>query len=386
MNFNRPTKANVDRRRKFRKVPEKFAFIQLERDDGGAVLNISEGGLSFSTFAPIEQKGPIHFWFSLNLSERIDAWGEVAWTDKTKKVGGLRFIRLPERAERQIHEWISEPVSPPLADGKSVTPEGAGRPSRVATSKPDAVRRFVSKAHSGRSLILASSMLSGSDDSGVSTAPFDAIGEVQATGELVPMQRHLSERRRQFRRGLLLGMGISVALVVPAMKYWSYRHENRSLVKTSAELPARTSASALPSTAIQPTAPSASMDIFRGGNQNSGIAKGHAQSTPPSETGGHSSLHALGGAATSPSARAPLDASLNGTASRQKPAMTPQQLWALVQAGNSKAAVALAELYIKGEGVPQNCNQARVLLLVASEKRNPEAIKRLQELDKTDCP
>ena len=57
-----------------------------------------------------------------------------------------------------------------------------------------------------------------------------------------------------------------------------------------------------------------------------------------------------------------------------------------MQAGNTKSAVTLAELYIKGEGVPQNCNQARVLLLVASEKRNAGAIKRLQELDKTDCP
>jgi PilZ domain-containing protein len=386
MNSNRRTKANVDRRMKFRKVPEKFAFIQLERDDGGAVLNISEGGLSFSTFAPIEQKGPIHFWFSLNLSERIDAWGEVTWTDKTKKVGGLRFIRLPERAGRQIREWISEPVSPQLADGKPATPEEAGRPSQVAASKPDAVARFVSKAHSGRSLIFANSILSGSDDLGDSTAPPDTLREVEAKGELVPMQRHLSEKRRQFRRGLLLGIGISVAIVVPAMKYWSYRHENRGFVKTSAELPARTSASALPSTPIQPTAPSASIDIFRSGNQNNGIAKGHAPSTPATETGGHSSLHALGAPLTSPSARAPLGPVLNGNASRQKPAMTPQQLWALVQAGNSKAAVALAELYIKGEGVSQNCNQARVLLLVASEKRNPEAIKRLHELDKTDCP
>ena len=66
--------------------------------------------------------------------------------------------------------------------------------------------------------------------------------------------------------------------------------------------------------------------------------------------------------------------------------MTPQQLWASVQAGDTKAAVALAELYIDGEGVPQNCDQARVLLLVASEKRNAGAIKRLQELDKTGCP
>jgi TPR repeat protein len=66
--------------------------------------------------------------------------------------------------------------------------------------------------------------------------------------------------------------------------------------------------------------------------------------------------------------------------------MTPQQLWTSVEAGNSKSAVALAELYINGEGVPQNCNQARVLLLVASEKRNAAAIKRLAELDKTGCP
>ncbi len=65
--------------------------------------------------------------------------------------------------------------------------------------------------------------------------------------------------------------------------------------------------------------------------------------------------------------------------------MTPQQLWGSVQAGNTKAAVELADLYVKGQGVPQNCNQARVLLLVASEKRNAEAIKRLAELDKTGC-
>jgi len=71
----------------------------------------------------------------------------------------------------------------------------------------------------------------------------------------------------------------------------------------------------------------------------------------------------------------------------KKSGMNPTQLWGAVQAGNSKAAVELAELYIKGDGVPQNCQQARVLLLVASEKRNTAAIKRLQQLDKqTVCP
>jgi PilZ domain len=131
MNLGLRTNRNADRRRNLRKAPEKFAFIQLERDDGGAVLDISEGGLSFSTFAPVEQKGPIHFWFSLNLNERIDAWGEVAWTDETKKVGGLRFIRLPEKAGRQIREWISERVSPLDAGGGFAALEKPIRPSRV---------------------------------------------------------------------------------------------------------------------------------------------------------------------------------------------------------------------------------------------------------------
>lgn len=72
--------------------------------------------------------------------------------------------------------------------------------------------------------------------------------------------------------------------------------------------------------------------------------------------------------------------------SHQMATKTPQQLWGAVQAGNSNAAVALAELYIKGQGVPQNCSQARVLLLVASEKNNAAAIKKLAELDKTGCP
>ncbi len=71
-----------------------------------------------------------------------------------------------------------------------------------------------------------------------------------------------------------------------------------------------------------------------------------------------------------------------------KKSTPPAQLWAAVQAGNTRAAVVLAEDYIQGQGVPKNCQQARILLLMASEKRNAAAIKRLHELDedKETCP
>jgi TPR repeat protein len=57
-----------------------------------------------------------------------------------------------------------------------------------------------------------------------------------------------------------------------------------------------------------------------------------------------------------------------------------------VQAGDTNAAVILADHYIRGDGVPVNCDQARVLLLVASEKNNKAAIQMLRNLSNTGCP
>jgi hypothetical protein len=46
----------------------------------------------------------------------------------------------------------------------------------------------------------------------------------------------------------------------------------------------------------------------------------------------------------------------------------PAELWNAVKRGSVPAEVALANLYLKGEAVPQNCEQAHMLLLAASMK------------------
>jgi TPR repeat protein len=46
----------------------------------------------------------------------------------------------------------------------------------------------------------------------------------------------------------------------------------------------------------------------------------------------------------------------------------PAELWDAVKKGSVDAEVALANLYLKGETVPQNCEQAHMLLLAASMK------------------
>ena len=51
----------------------------------------------------------------------------------------------------------------------------------------------------------------------------------------------------------------------------------------------------------------------------------------------------------------------------------PVELWKAVKRGSVNAEVALANLYLEGEAVPQNCEQARMLLSVASMKGSKAA-------------
>lgn len=55
----------------------------------------------------------------------------------------------------------------------------------------------------------------------------------------------------------------------------------------------------------------------------------------------------------------------------------PAELWKRVQRGSADAEVELAKLYVEGNGVTQNCEQARVLLLAASKKQRGAATKLL---------
>lgn len=55
-------------------------------------------------------------------------------------------------------------------------------------------------------------------------------------------------------------------------------------------------------------------------------------------------------------------------------------LWRATRKGNADAPVRLAEMYIAGRGVPQNCEQATILLKAAAGKRNARARSKLGAL------
>jgi hypothetical protein len=388
-----------NRRRHPRKIPDNFAFVQIEREEVGRVLDVSEGGLSFSSFGPVPQYRRVYLWFSFNLKERIEALAEVAWTDKSRKIGGLRFTQLSNDGQEQIRSWLSRlPAQQDSSEKPTSRVAPQVEPPKKRRSAPDRVARFVAKArtrHSAVSPIL--SLDTGSlrvpvfslDTGNVPDEPAPIPAVIEPSGGLVPVERYLSAKKRQLILGVALGICITVAATGAAFKYSNYHRGETTGPVSAASLPAKNEVKVLPPVPRTETTPSApAVDIFSASKTNSGMASKSAPGKPVAASYAYAQSHAQTSdtKTASQSVRTSGQPQLSAAPKARTNSMTPAQLWNAVQSGNSNAAVALANLYIKGEGVPQNCQQARVLLLVASEKRNAAAIKRLQELDKGTCP
>lgn len=109
----------TERRQVPRTKLEKLAYIHIEPDNGGIVLNVSDGGLAFHSMAPVEKNGQVLFSLK-EQNRRIDVCGELVWTDEVQKIGGLRFTTLTSEAREQITNWASQAQEPEISRSSSL--------------------------------------------------------------------------------------------------------------------------------------------------------------------------------------------------------------------------------------------------------------------------
>jgi hypothetical protein len=77
---------------------------------------------------------------------------------------------------------------------------------------------------------------------------------------------------------------------------------------------------------------------------------------------------------------------LNGTNGRERnTAQAAQWLWKAVRKENADATMLLSELYLRGDGVPKSCEQARLLLDAAALKGRKDAAGELRNLSAFGC-
>lgn len=392
---------NADPRLQQRKQPERKVFCKLGGDQSCLVQNLSEDGLCLESLTPIEEKGLLHLRLSVDLNNPIEATGQLAWTDSAKRTGGLRFLELSAPARQQIRAWLGETSA--ASPGTNGTKVPLSLPTSQKRDKPADVGLAIEKLPAWQ-IVRVPSM------------------------QLVPIERHRSQMRWQFLRGLLLGFGTCAAVMIAAFQYaggtklgslaWTTASPNRpaqsskvqsgaALTQASVAQPASASTSVSQTTAAnllvrepaaRQTVPAAAPQRQR--RQTAGptstslttrptsLTSATPQSAPepaPKQEKAEQPLEASQVAVVSAPADSKPHSSSDQVQHAKKLPATPEQLWSSFEAGKMKAAIALADLYARGDGVPVNCEQARILLQVASKKNIAEASEKLQELDKGGC-
>ena len=72
------------------------------------MLDASEKGLAFQAADVVEQGGPSRIFISPHPEERIELNGDVVWTDRSKRTGGLRFVDLGPDSCNRIRGWLRQ--------------------------------------------------------------------------------------------------------------------------------------------------------------------------------------------------------------------------------------------------------------------------------------
>jgi len=129
---------------------DQLTYISLRSGNGGIVLDVSEGGLSFRAAVPMEAEKLIRFRLAVQSVDEIEATGELAWNDGTRKSGGLRFLKLPDELHEQIRIWLGQPQSA-VGAGRSPVPttEMQGAAGSADHSTPRKVSQPLSASRSG---------------------------------------------------------------------------------------------------------------------------------------------------------------------------------------------------------------------------------------------
>jgi TonB family protein len=91
-----------------RRKPGPMAYVELDQDNGGILLNLGEGGFAVrSALAFRAAEFPELRLQVPQLRGWLSARGRMAWMSENKTVAGVQFLELPEASRLEIRKWAS---------------------------------------------------------------------------------------------------------------------------------------------------------------------------------------------------------------------------------------------------------------------------------------
>jgi len=101
-----PTADTLRQRRFLRQKVQNLAYVNLDREKGGIIRDVSEGGIAVQTVSAlkVDDRLPVRFEL-LGPRARVELTGRVAWTDSFGQAG-MEFLDPSPRARKQLKDWI----------------------------------------------------------------------------------------------------------------------------------------------------------------------------------------------------------------------------------------------------------------------------------------
>jgi hypothetical protein len=362
-----------DKRRYTRKRTDQLLYAELGPDNGSILLNLCQEGCSFQSMAPVRGQN-VRFAVSVGDGRKLEGDGLMIWSDPIKKTGGLRFLSPSPALQDQIREWLDATVV--TADGKLDPAAVESQAKRRRKQLREEARLEAARARR----------------EGQRKAPTEASIETkmqepqhvnrQETPNRVSPRETLDASTYMARRPPSgknwWGLATMVLLAFLFLALISFRRELGHLViwfgsnLAGEEEPAQQKAAVRDQPAASSNAPAEAQaatppdsPIAKDASMES-IPSSNAQAAQPTLQQSESAKHGS----------APLDGATGDVAA----------LWNAVENGDTQAEVTLADRYIRGEGVPRSCAQARVLLEAAVKRGSAEAKQKLGALASVGCP
>ena len=374
----------TDRRCVQRKRPGGIPYLEFEAGRGGIVLDASEKGLGFRAAGAVQQLGPsrIRIWISPRPEERIEITGNVVWADSSNKTGGLRFIETGEDSSDQIRTWLWQPSELEVSPQFQQFP-GPGRSAQKLPEVPHETRH---NANLPRSPVASRATAEVAEGRPIGLRPIPGLPSLFASN--LPRQSQDSQASQlgiayRLATGFLIGVLIMAVVVLfemfrPQVGAWLIHLGE----KVTGIGPQRQTSTPPPSLSPVTTYPSpfaeAKPEVLPK------EASGDSALPPDSYRQVTSQSANLAIPRTKEDPDRPADRRLPNSAQDRSAEVT--RLWSAVASGNYSAEVDLARLYLKGDGMPKNCEQAKVLLQAAGKHGSVEALQQLKELRTSGCP
>ncbi len=334
-----------------RKRPQQLLYLELGRDNGCLMLNLSENGCGFQALSPVTL-GKTRFAFQISGGQRIAGDAEVHWVDEPGIMGGLQFLDLQAEVREQIRLWLNDTNSP--------EDPGEMRPKETRqNSWPDNnSERVMEEAEIPlRSAYMPTTAL-----------PILPLEDVRAR---FPLLRGDDPTGRPKTPAVVPEGKFSEPVSPrPQINGTSEKAEAETVPNRESEMPL----SEVPDLA-KPDASTANPERTSSAHEQQAAWHDLGPNNPSVRTHGRTVRVKKRTRVRVPNIQRAEPPASESVAS----------LWEGVQAGSVSAELSLADRFTRGNGVDRNCDQASILLRAAANKGNREARLRLYQLDSGGC-